>query len=295
MRKTFAFPTLDNLVDLACRDGVDIRPTLLRVLTDLYVQKPGHTAEEEVQYVELALRLIESVDAATRDTVAARLSSYAAAPAVILHKLAETSHASAASPAAPDTETPFGRELADLFFSATAEERRLILLNLDSIIGPLARKPVTVASDVPNRLEAAALQHDAADFSRTLERALDIQRDLAERIARDPSGEPTVVIAKALRMPDAVLQRILLLLNPQVGHSVRRVYDLALLYDEVSLAAAEQMLATWRHSAGRLRPRHAPLSWDDERAGARALASPLPRRSARRDIPQPAHRKSSER
>ena len=32
---------LDGLVDLACRDGVDIRPTLLRVLTDLYVQKAG--------------------------------------------------------------------------------------------------------------------------------------------------------------------------------------------------------------------------------------------------------------
>ena len=53
---------LDGLVDLACRDGVDVRPTLLRVLTDLYVQKPTHSADEETQYVELALGLIDTVD-----------------------------------------------------------------------------------------------------------------------------------------------------------------------------------------------------------------------------------------
>ena len=51
---------LDNLVDLACRDGVDVRPTLLRVLTDLYIQKPIHSAEEETQFVELVLGLIDA-------------------------------------------------------------------------------------------------------------------------------------------------------------------------------------------------------------------------------------------
>ena len=86
--KSSAYPSLDGLFDLACRDGVDIRPTLLRVLTDLYVQKPVHSAEEEAQYVELAGRLIEAVDAATRATVAARLAGYAAAPAPILRALA---------------------------------------------------------------------------------------------------------------------------------------------------------------------------------------------------------------
>ena len=37
-----------------------MRSALLRVLTDLYVQKPKHTADEERHYTELALRLIES-------------------------------------------------------------------------------------------------------------------------------------------------------------------------------------------------------------------------------------------
>src|ERR1700693_4067027 len=87
MMKSSAYPPLDGLVDLACRDGVDIRPTLLRVLTDLYAQKPTHSADEEIQYVELTLGLIDAVDAPTRAAVAARLSAYSAAPAAILAKL----------------------------------------------------------------------------------------------------------------------------------------------------------------------------------------------------------------
>src|SRR6266852_9266483 len=87
MLKSSAYPTLDSLVDLACRDGVDIRPTLLRVLTALYVQKPLHSAEEEAQYVELALGLVETVDSPTRAAVAASLSAYPAAPATILQRL----------------------------------------------------------------------------------------------------------------------------------------------------------------------------------------------------------------
>ncbi|MEI9803915.1 MAG: hypothetical protein WDN48_04915 [Pseudolabrys sp.] len=47
MTKSPSHPPLDGLLDLACRDGVEIRPTLLRVLTDLYVQKPTHSAAEK--------------------------------------------------------------------------------------------------------------------------------------------------------------------------------------------------------------------------------------------------------
>ena len=70
MVKPSASNPLDSLVDLACRDGVDVRPTLLRVVTDLYVQKPNHSTEEETQFVELALGLIEAVDAQNPNTVA---------------------------------------------------------------------------------------------------------------------------------------------------------------------------------------------------------------------------------
>src|SRR3954452_2141175 len=82
------FPKLEGLDSLARRDGVDIRPTLLRVLTDLYVQKPAHTSEEERHYTELALQLIDSVDLQTRTTVARKLSPYAGTPPSVARRLA---------------------------------------------------------------------------------------------------------------------------------------------------------------------------------------------------------------
>ncbi len=98
--KLSASNPLDSLVDLACRDGVDIRPTLLRVLTDLYVQKPIHDVEEETQFVELALGLIDAVDAQTRAAVAASLSAYPGAPLAVLRKLAVHRRRSRARPPA---------------------------------------------------------------------------------------------------------------------------------------------------------------------------------------------------
>ncbi len=70
-----------GLLTLSRREGVDIRPTLLRVLTDLYVQTPAHTLDEERQFVALTSRLIDEVDDATRAAVRARLSVYSSTPA----------------------------------------------------------------------------------------------------------------------------------------------------------------------------------------------------------------------
>jgi hypothetical protein len=81
-------PNLDGLDRLAFREGVDIRPTLMRVLTDLYVQKPSHSVDEERRYTELVLRLIDTVDISTRAIVAKKLATYRAAPAPIVRRLA---------------------------------------------------------------------------------------------------------------------------------------------------------------------------------------------------------------
>ena len=81
-------PNLDGLDELARQRGVDTRPTLVRVLTDLYVQKPAHTFDEETHYTELVLRLLDAVDAATRAVVAHKLAVYAAAPRAVVLRLA---------------------------------------------------------------------------------------------------------------------------------------------------------------------------------------------------------------
>jgi hypothetical protein len=81
-------PNLDGLDDLARLRGVDTRPTLARVLTDLYVQKPAHTLDEETHYTELVLRLLEGVDVGTRAVVAHKLATYPAAPRAVVLRLA---------------------------------------------------------------------------------------------------------------------------------------------------------------------------------------------------------------
>jgi uncharacterized protein (DUF2336 family) len=284
MVKSAAYPPLDGLVDLACRNGVDVRPTLLRVLTDLYVQKPTHSADEEIQYVELALGLIDAVDATTRAAVASSLSTYPAAPAAVLSKLVGV-------PSPHDSGAPFQAKaetenLVDLFFAADSEERRLILVNLDAASTTSAPLTAPVSNEVIRRLENAALQRHTDEFSRMLERALGISRELAERITRDHSGEPIVVAAKALGMKAAVLQRILLFLNPMVGQSVKRIYDLAQLYDELSREAAQRMMAIWRKAGEPSRPAQEPLYQIDEDRDARSLATPAPSRAARDQQPE---------
>jgi Uncharacterised protein conserved in bacteria (DUF2336) len=294
MAKSSVYPPLDSLVDLACRDGVDIRPTLLRVLTDLYVQKPAHSAEEQTQYVELARGLIDAVDATTLSIVAARLSAYPAAPAAILGRLPIPSSPPAPHPPMQTEAKPTVRnDLVELFFAADSKERRLILTNLDVAAESAARRPAPASSEVIRRLENAALQRNPSEFSHMLERALGISRELAERIARDASGEPIVVAARAIGMTAAVLQRILLFLNPAIGQSVERVYDLARLYDELAPAAAERMLAIWRQAGGRSRPPHESVHWDDERRDARLLSTPARYRSDRGRVVQPSHVKAS--
>jgi len=294
MAKSSAYSPLDGLLDLACRDGVDIRPTLLRVLTDLYVQKRAHTAEEETQYVELARGLIDAVDAATRAAMAARLSAYPAAPPEILKRLAIPSAQPVAQAPREAPPAPAARnDLLELFFAAKSEERQLILTNLDVPAEPAARRAPPASSEVIRHLENAALQRNPGEFARMLERALGIGHALAERITRDPSGEPIVVAAHALGMSAAVLHRILLFLNPAIGHSVERVYDLARLFDEVTPAAGAHMLAIWRRTSGRPQPAHEPLHWDDERREARSLSTPARYRSDRGRITQPSRVKSN--
>lgn len=263
--RSVLFPGLDSLVGLA-RHGVDVKPTLLRVLTDLYVQKHTHTHDEERQYVELALRLIDAVDAETRTTVTRRLSNYRNAPREILSRLAgETSLPASADETARRAAAELHKAqaaslgekltrveasaLTGRFFAADAEGRRRLLADLDAR-GPLALASAPLPpADVPRRLEASALAGRPSEFIRELERALGVARTLAETIVNDRSGEPLLVVAKVLAIPIDVLQRILLFVNPSIGHSVRRVYALTAMFDAISLAAALRLVAAWRQAA----------------------------------------------
>ena len=76
------------MVGLARADAPDIRPNLLRILTDLYVQKSAHSADEERHYTELALRLLDVVELPVRVAVAIKLAAFSGAPIEVLRRLA---------------------------------------------------------------------------------------------------------------------------------------------------------------------------------------------------------------
>jgi hypothetical protein len=321
--KATALPSLEGLDNLGRRNGVDIRPTLVRVLTDLYVQKPLHTSEEEQHYTELVLRLIEAVDISTRAIVARKLANYAGAPIKVVRRLARdvpevaepvlinspclsgldlleiinefgpnyalmiarrtarganSSGTAAANGTIPDTLRPAKTirgngvsasapednlpppaaetdiRLGELFLVTTREERRVILSNLSG--GPTqspAPTWVVGAADVIRRLEAHAMGHHPEAFTMELAGALGFSGEIARRVVGDSSGEPLLVALKALDMPSHVLLRVLLFLNPAVGHSVDRVFDLVRLYDQMLPEAAIQLVNSLRE-AGRGRP-----------------------------------------
>jgi hypothetical protein len=129
--------------------------------------------------------------------------------------------------------------------------------------------------ELVRRLERAALRQNPSEFSRILARALNISRGLAERISFDNSGEPVIVVAKVLGIKTDVLQRILLFLNPVVGQSVPRIFELCQLYGELSSAAAEHMLTIWQANPVRSHAEREAVYWDDERRGARSSSTRL--------------------
>jgi uncharacterized protein (DUF2336 family) len=347
---------LDSFAEIGLRGGVDMRPTLIRVLTDLYMQKLRHTAEEERHYTELALRLLDSVDTPTRLAVATRLARHLAPPLRVIqylvkdlpdvaaplrnHPALQQPPAQAVAPAEPPpapvvvqppvvaqpsiitpavediaaveiepAETPVepvaisdisgaldqaaASELNDFFFSASEQERRLILLNLH-VVAPTSPGKVVVVRDpaVGQRLEAAALGGQREEFAKQLADALRIPHEQARRIARDEHGEPLIVAVKALGIPRDVVYRLLMFVNPAVGHSVERVHALAMLFDEMPAPAAEGMVAIWQalRRDGRAAAKHQPLLWNDERSRARptvasARRAPAPpRTNVRREV-----------
>jgi hypothetical protein len=290
------FPGFDGLMTLSRREGVDIRPTLLRVLTDLYVQTSAHTGDEERQFVELTSRLIDQVDDATRAVVRARLSIYPNTPVPIMNKLGlrpssprvPLARGIPVEPPAPPTVRPpteaqlrlsalsmqpqDAAEISGMFFAAAASERALILHNLaEAPLKPAARIPAPRTARAIETLEMAAFAADIENFTLELGEALILPARIAAQVVNDPSGEPLACAAKALGMPSAVFQRVLLFLNPEFGSSVNNVYRLSRLYDRLSERSALIMLAAWRGATVAVtRAKYRPSLYDDERQRARA-------------------------
>jgi hypothetical protein len=262
-------PTDDEIqVDGGDQPGADVTARLLLALTALYVQRSNHTAEEQQQYTELALRLLDKTGPETRAAVATWLQRHPDAPAAVVARLDSVrfSHGvpdgapshSVQDQSAPTRQTaipasaerpraPLTPERAEAFFAAGPPERRWMLSDIAA---------TDAAADAPGngqrfhvRIDTAPWQGRTGAFARDFARLIDTPMSLGERILNDPSGEPLVVAARATGMPAAMLQRILLLVCPATNHSVQRVYELTELYHGLDGVTAHALLAAWRDAA----------------------------------------------
>ncbi|RTE93748.1 DUF2336 domain-containing protein [Bradyrhizobium sp. LVM 105] len=296
------FPGFDGLMSLSRREGVDVRPTLLRVLTDLYVQTRIHSDDEQRQFTELATRLIDQVDDATRAAVKAKLAIYPQTPVPVLQKLGLVAAqegrrvplareipapAPPPSPARPpsDAERRMAANMAmqpkdaaeihDMFFGAGPSERALILHNLaQTPLKAAPRIPTVRAKRAIQILEMAAIAGDVESFALELGDSLILPSRVAAQIVDDAGGEALAVAARALDMPSPNFQRILLFFKPEIGNSVNEVYRLARLYDRLGDRSALVMLAAWRGSTLAVtRAKYQPSLHDGERQRARAGAA----------------------
>ena len=299
------FPGFDGLMSLSRREGVDIRPTLLRVLTDLYVQASTHNEEEARQFVELTSRLIDQVDDATRAAVRARLAIYPGTPAPVLRQLGLHPHdhdrpvplareimfdsgANASAPSSRGSTEPSvdrvanlsmqpmdAAEISRMFFAASSSERALMLHKFsETPLKAAPRLPATQAARAIEALEMAAFVADLENFTLELAETLILPWKISTQVVNDLGGEPLACASKALGMPGYVFQRVLLFLKPEIGTSVQAVYRLSRFYDILSERSALIMLAAWRGSTIAVaRAKYRSALYDDERNRVRQSAT----------------------
>lgn len=355
---------VEALERLSRQEGVDVRPILLRVLTDLFVQKAHHAPEEIQRYQELALPLLDVVDVDTRVVVARKLAEDERAPDAVLRRLLDDEFSVAAPIIARSVKAP-RQMLLSLAFDGDAlqacavarrpdidndmirilahhpDDRVLETLAANAAVAPgeqtlaalvrraiaspslaaalLQRRDVDMAALSPLYLAADPEQRgairlalgarpprpsaglrirsiDAADIgmveaatesgarslmAEALGDVLGVAPAAAAMLAAEPSGEPFVLMLRAVGVERDQIARALLIGQPEIAQSVQRFFELVDIAEATPRAVASELIAALlgqEHAAPQAR--HEPLfdpSGVSERSGA-ARAVPGHRR-----------------
>lgn len=213
-------------------------------LTELAEQAgPGHlaamAARREVTPA-LAKRLAElthrrSSEAAPDTPAESRVAAVTPAAAV--------NEGPADLPAIPAEAAPPGPD----FFLAGPEERASLIARLVTLPPlPLSERPAAPPSSFIDALLDAAKAKGTGDLAALMERALGVTPDNAARIIADDTGQSLAVVARALGLSFAILSRVLFRLHPVTGRSAGDMARLAEMFDELPLASAQHLVASWR-------------------------------------------------
>lgn len=156
-------------------------------------------------------------------------------------------------PAAPaEPLPPAGAD----FFLAGPEERASLIARLVTLPPlPLSERPTAPPVSFIDALLDAAKAKGTGELAALMERALGVTPENAARIIADDTGQSLAVVARALGLSFAILSRVLFRLHPVAGRSAGEMARLAEMFDELPLASAQHLVASWRGSRRPLRER----------------------------------------
>lgn len=150
--------------------------------------------------------------------------------------------------------------LAELFWHAASDSREAILKRLSGQTWwpgdyPRLDAPLRYADEenlkmAEEGLARLLLGRRIDDFRTLFRRAMGIAPALAERIMQDDSGEPFAIACRAAGFSMSAYTTLLILYNPAVGQSVKRVFALGTVYETIPQALAWHLLEAWNAKFG---------------------------------------------
>jgi uncharacterized protein (DUF2336 family) len=156
---------------------------------------------------------------------------------------------------------PGAADPASLFLLASSDQRAAILAAAQrlELARPNAAMNEARDGDSIARLERLALEREPELFISALALLLGCSRDLAERIVREPSGEPLAVALAAIDAPQDVAVRILISGDLQSGAKYTRLGSLIRLGVGLNPAAARRVIAALAGAPKGRRAQHQPV------------------------------------
>ncbi|MDQ0347222.1 DUF2336 domain-containing protein [Ancylobacter vacuolatus] len=214
----------------------EVTPALAKRLAELTHRRSAGPAPEAFVAEALAAEVLAAESAAAQPPAAA---SVAVRPADL--------------PAAPaEASPPAGTD----FFLAGPEERASLIARLVTLPPlPLSERPAPPPVSFIDALLDAAKAKGTGELAALMERALGVTPENAARIIADDTGQSLAVVARALGLSFAILSRVLFRLHPVAGRSAGEMARLAEMFDELPLASAQHLVASWRGSRRPLRER----------------------------------------
>jgi uncharacterized protein (DUF2336 family) len=178
---------LQGLAALGQRGDLEMRPVLLRVLTDLFVSRDSHSRDEIKQYETIALTLIDKTNTPTRVIVAGKLAKFGATPSSVVDRLMEDGGAAATEFLRHSSLVGRSRLMqAAIVGTADAAEAVALRLDLDpEIVGVLAaRHEIEIVRALADNLAAPIADDVAGGLVARATRDRTLARILCRRLTK---------------------------------------------------------------------------------------------------------------